>query len=106
MTQFLVVLVVALAGIAWWQASTSAREHAATYVEQACREAGVQWLDGTVVFRRLELARDRDGSRHLRRTYVFEYCDDGVSRRQGFIALRGADLEWVGFGPTGMNAAS
>ncbi len=106
MTEFLVALVAGLAVIVWWQASTRAREHAATYVEQACREAGVQWLDSTVVFRRLELARNRDGSRHLRRTYVFEYCDDGVSRRQGFIALRGAELEWVGFGPTGMDAAS
>ena len=106
MTESLVALCLGLGVLVWWQAATRAREQAAAHVDTACREAGVQWLDGTVVLRRLEIARDRDGSRHLRRTYVFEYCDDGVSRRQGFIALRGAELEWVGFGPTAVGAGS
>ena len=106
MTEFLVALTVGLALIVWWQTATRAREQAAGHVEAACREAGVQWLDGTVVFRRLELARDRAGHRHLRRTYVFEYCDDGVSRHQGFIALCGDEVEWVGFGPTAVGGTA
>ena len=106
MTGTLVATLAFLCVIGWWQTSTRAREQAAVYVESACREAGVQWLDATVVFRRYELVRDRDGSRHLRRTYVFEYCDDGVSRHQGFIAMRGLHLEWVGFGPTAVDTVS
>lgn len=104
MTGLLLGALAILAGLVWWQSATRARESAARCVARACAETGVQWLDGSVVFQRFELARDRDGSRHLRRTYVFDYCDDGVSRRQGFVALRGTDLEWIGFGPTGVAA--
>lgn len=106
MNDVLVVLVCGIGAVLWWQSAVRARERAASCVESACREAGVQWLDGTVIFRRLELARDRSGARCLRRTYVFDYCDDGVSRRQGFVALRGRDLELVGFGPTAVGASA
>lgn len=101
----LLFLALALGGIAWWQLSARARETAARHVAAACQESGVQWLDGTVILRRVELARDAHGERCLRRTYVFEYCDDGVSRRQGFLALRGTECEGVGFGPTLVRSA-
>ena len=106
MNDVLVLLAVGIAALLWWQSAVRAREQAAACVESACRDAGVQWLDGTVMFRRLQLSRDASGERCLRRTYVFDYCDDGVSRRQGFVTLRGRELELVGFGPTAVGASA
>jgi hypothetical protein len=34
------------------------------------------------------------------RTYVFDYTENGVNRRQGFVVLRGLSLEAVGLAPT------
>jgi hypothetical protein len=95
----LVSLVAVLGTAGWWVAAARAREHAASCIDRACREAGLQWLDQTAILKRLELGRDAQGGRQLIRTYVFEYSEDGESRRQGFLRLRGRDIDWVGFGP-------
>ena len=36
------------------------------------------------------------GGSRLRRTYVFDYSQDGVTRRQGFVILLGHSLESIG----------
>lgn len=84
----------------WWRASLEARDRANVAAAAACRDSGVQLLDGTVAFQRLRFARHQDGGLALRRTYAFDYTDDGHSRRQGFVTLRGRDVEIVGLGPT------
>jgi hypothetical protein len=84
----------------WWRASGEARDRANRAVVAACDEAAVQLLDGTVVFKSLRLARDGHGRLALRRTYVFDYSEDGASRRHGFVVLRGTEVEIVGLGPT------
>jgi hypothetical protein len=86
--------------VLWWRASVEARDRANAAAAEACRESGVQLLDGTVAFQRLRVARHQDGGYALRRTYVFDYTDDGHSRRQGFVMLRGREVEVVGLGPT------
>jgi hypothetical protein len=97
------ILLVAIAFgfvVLWWRASVESRERANAAAADACREAGFQLLDGTVAFQRLRTARHRDGGYALQRTYVFDYTDDGHSRRQGFVVLRGREVEIVGLGPT------
>jgi hypothetical protein len=86
--------------VLWWRASVDARERANAAAREACAGADVQLLDGTVVFQRLRAARDDDGRFALRRTYVFDYSEDGATRRHGFVILRGAAVEVVGLGPT------
>jgi hypothetical protein len=53
-------------------------------------------LDGTVAFRRLQPVRIGGGSLQLRRTYVFDYTRDGVTRQQGFVLMTGRTVETVG----------
>jgi Protein of unknown function (DUF3301) len=84
----------------FWKASVEARAAANEAAHTACLDAGVQLLDGTVVFRSLRLARGRDDRLGFLRHYVFDYSDDGLSRRQGFVTLRGRDVELIGLGPT------
>lgn len=84
----------------WWRTSIEAREIANAAALAACNEAGAQLLDGTVAFRSMRIGRGHGAGLHLRRTYGFDYSDDGSTRRHGFVVLAGHDVEIVGLGPT------
>ena len=59
----------------------------------------MQLLDGTVAFSRFGTGRDATGRWGVLRNYVFDYTDNGISRYQGFVVLRGLNLEAVGLAP-------
>jgi hypothetical protein len=61
----------------------------------ACRVAGVQWLDETVHASGLRLQRGEDGRLGFERSFRFEYSQDGQDRHVGRLILRGERL--VGF---------
>lgn len=86
----LLALALALGGVALWADSLRAREHAVAAGRAACVRYGLQFLDDTVAFARLRLARDGEGRVHLKRTYVFEFSDTGNNRRHGSLVLLGA----------------
>lgn len=86
--------------VAWaWYANLAARELANEAASETCTRAGVQMLDGTVAFQGIRWLRPREGGPGLRRTYVFDYTEDGNSRRRGFVVLDGQRVEIVGLGP-------
>ena len=95
----LVAVAVIGAIVLLWHATLEARESANSVAAETCRDAGVQLLDDTVFFQSLRLARDHGGWPALRRTYIFEYTEDGEHRRRGFVVLLGRELETVGLGP-------
>jgi hypothetical protein len=75
------------------------REAAIRIAREACREHGLQFLDYTVQGARTRLARDASGHTRLRRTYLFEFSDDGVGRRSGSVVMLGSALESLQFEP-------
>lgn len=84
-------------GVAWfWHDSLGARECANAAAFDACQGTGASLLDGTVAFRRLQAVRPGGGSLALRRTYVFDYTRDGVTREQGFVIMTGRTVDSVG----------
>jgi hypothetical protein len=86
--------------VAWfWHDSLAARERANAAALDACARAGLQLLDGTVAFARLEFVRGLGGWLGLRRTYVFDYTAHSIERRQGFVILTRWRVESVGFAP-------
>lgn len=90
-------LICIAASCAWfWQDSLAARESANAAAMEACQRLGLQFLDGTVAFARLALARDL-GRLKLRRTYVFDYTANSIERRQGFVVLCGHRIESIGY---------
>ena len=94
------LLLIAALLVAWaWYSTLRAREFANLVAADTCRKLNVQFLDGTVAFTRLRPVRDVSGRLTLRRSYVFDYTSDGVTRQQGFVILRGRDLEAVGLAP-------
>jgi hypothetical protein len=93
----MLVLLAAMLALAWfWHDSLGARERANVVAVETCRSTGASLLDGTVSFRRLEPVRENGGSLRLRRTYVFDYTRDGVTRQQGFVVLTGHRVDSVG----------
>jgi len=88
----LAMVVAALAG--WYIFDAwRAREHAVRVAREACRERGLQLLDDTVQGVQTRFARDAEGLTRFRRTYVFEFSDDRVTRRSGSLVMLGAQLE-------------
>ena len=93
----LLALLAAMMVLAWfWHDSLGARERANVAALDTCRSTGASLLDGTVAFCRLQAVRVDGGTLQLRRTYVFDYTRDGVTRQQGFVVLTGHSVDSVG----------
>jgi hypothetical protein len=98
MSEIVVLIIVALGG---WIAfdALRARETATRAAREACRAQGLQFLDDTVQGARTRFGRDAEGLLRLRRTFSFEFSDDGVHRRAGHVVLLGARLESLQLDP-------
>jgi hypothetical protein len=81
-----------IAGTFLWLDSLRARERAVHAGRSACERYALQFLDETVAFARLRLARDEDGQLRIARTYTFEFSDTGNNRRHGAIVMLGGEL--------------
>ena len=86
-------IVLIAAGIFLWLDSLRARERAVKAGRAACERYSLQFLDETVSFTRLRLARDPDGQLKIARTYTLEFSDTGNNRRHGAIVMLGGELQ-------------
>lgn len=78
-----------------WSSARAAAEIARIYGQRACEEAGVQWLDQTVMLESLTLRRAPDGWVRIARRYRFDYSIDGHDRRPARLLLLGREMQWV-----------
>lgn len=88
MSQLIPLLLVA-AGAYWWWDSMRAREAAVVAARQACRTFEAQFLDDSVVLRRLRPRRDDSGRLRASRMYSFEFTRSGEGRHTGYAWLMG-----------------
>ena len=86
-------IILVIAGVFLWLDSLRARERAVQAGRAACKRYDLQFLDETVSFTRLRLARGDDGNLKIKRTYTFEFSDTGNNRRHGAIVMLGGQLE-------------
>jgi hypothetical protein len=86
-------IILVIAGVFLWLDSLRARERAVQAGRAACKRYDLQFLDETVSFTRLRLARGEDGNLKLKRTYTFEFSDTGNNRRHGAIVMLGGELQ-------------
>ncbi|MFH2134824.1 MAG: DUF3301 domain-containing protein [Pseudomonadota bacterium] len=98
---FASLLVLAVLGLVVWVWLHSIRilEIAREAGRLICKQTGVQFLDDTVASTKLQLARDSNGRRTLRRTYRFEFTETGNTRREGEVVMLGARIESVTMEP-------
>lgn len=87
-----VAILLLIAGMLFWMDSLRARERALAAGRSACERYSLQFLDDTVAFTRLRLARDEEGQVKFKRTYTFEFSDTGNNRRHGAIVMLGGRL--------------
>lgn len=92
MPTLLLLMICAAIGLALWSAARAAAERAEQVGRDACRVAGVQWLDETVHASGLRLRRGDDGRMGFERSFRFEYSQDGNDRHVGRLVLRGQRL--------------
>jgi hypothetical protein len=91
-------LIFLLCLLGWfWLDSLRAREIALGICKAACERRDLQLLDQAVALRRLGLSWRSEGLR-LRRVYRFDFSEEGVGRRNGYLVLRGLSLEDLSFG--------
>ncbi|MFA5371014.1 MAG: DUF3301 domain-containing protein [Sideroxydans sp.] len=95
----LLVLVVLGLLVWFWLHSIRILEIAREAGRLICKQTGVQFLDDTVASIKLQLVRDSNGRRILRRTYRFEFTETGNSRREGEVVMLGARVETVTMEP-------
>ena len=88
----LILMILVGLGFAFWSSARAAAERAGQVGRDACRAAGVQWLDETVHANGLRLRRGEDGWLALERSFRFEYSEDGHDRHVGRLVLRGQRL--------------
>ncbi|MFI4952397.1 MAG: DUF3301 domain-containing protein [Burkholderiales bacterium] len=98
MSEWLILIAMAVGGWLVFDA-LRARETATREARDACRARGLQFLDDTVQGARTHFARDAEGLLRLRRTFSFEFSDDGVTRRAGHVVLLGSRLESLHLDP-------
>lgn len=80
---------VVIGGAAYWFDAMRSKELARAAGQNACRTAGVQFLDDTVALARVRLRRDDHGRVRLWREYYFEFASDGSRRHRGELTLLG-----------------
>ena len=85
------LLLLGAAGFYWWD-SAGAREVAVGIGRKRCQEEQVQFLDDTVVQKKVRLRRNKDGHLEIVRQYLFEFTSDGEDRYSGRIHLVGRAL--------------
>src|SRR5262245_6616477 len=85
-------IILIVGGALLWADSLRARERAVQAGRSACERYRVQFLDDTVSFARMRLARNDEGELRIARTYTFEFTETGNNRRQGAIVMLGHEL--------------
>lgn len=91
MTPLSGILIIGLT-VWFWLDSARAREIATATCAKACKLRGVQFLDQTVSLSRLGIGRTNTGLR-LRRTFRFDFSEEGVTRHTGHIVMIGTKLQ-------------
>ncbi len=86
-------IIAIVGGILLWVDSLRARERAVQAGRSACQRYDLQFLDDTVSFARIRLARNEEGGLRIVRTYTFEFSDTGNNRRHGAIVMLGGELQ-------------
>jgi hypothetical protein len=92
MPTLIVLMIVSAMAFAFWNASRAAAERAEAVGRDACRIAGVQWLDQSVHAIGLRVYRQESGWLGFERTFRFDYSHNGEDRHIGRLVLRGDRL--------------
>jgi len=85
-----------IAFLVWfWQISQRCRDAAIHIARQTCKRQEVQFLDGTATLKSIRPYFTRRNGPGFKRTYTFDYSEDGMGRQSGCIIMHNSQVTSV-----------
>lgn len=91
----LALLLVILLIVLLWQSSMRSRDLAISVAQNICKSRGMQFLDGTAALQGMKPVFSASQGPGLRRTYTFDYSEDGITRHTGCIIMHNTTVSAV-----------
>lgn len=88
----LIVLILLLVSLFYWFNSIRAKEIATQHAKKSCKKALIEFLDDTVLIKKIRLRRNTHGQMSIYREYEFEFSSTGEFRYKGQVRLLGKYL--------------
>lgn len=86
----IIILLISL--ILYWLDSIRAKEDATKHAKAACKKVLIEFLDDTVLIKKVRLRRNTQGHLSIYREYEFEFSSTGEFRYKGEVRLLGKYL--------------
>jgi hypothetical protein len=99
-----VIAIITLGLIAYyWSYTQKLKAYAVRGAKKRCNEAGIQFLDHTVVYSKIYWHKNDLGQRRLQREYLFDFTSTGEERYVGKIYLQAHHVVGVELGAYSIN---
>lgn len=86
------ILILLIASLFYWFDSIRAKENATKHAKNACKKVLLEFLDDTVLMKKVRLRRNAHGQMSIYREYEFEFSSTGEFRYKGQVRLLGQYL--------------
>ena len=86
------ILILLIASLFYWFDSIRAKENATKHAKNACKKVLLEFLDDTVLMKKVRLRRSAQGQMSIYREYEFEFSSTGEFRYKGQVRLLGQYL--------------
>lgn len=86
------IIILLIASLFYWFDSIRAKENATQHAKNACKKVLIEFLDDTVLIKKVRLRRNTGGQMSIYREYEFEFSSTGEFRYKGQVRLLGKYL--------------
>ena len=88
----LAIIILLISSIYYWFDSIRAKENATIHAKNSCKKVLLEFLDDTVLIKKVRLRRNTHGQVSIYREYEFEFSSTGEFRYKGQVRLLGKHL--------------
>ena len=88
----LAIIILLISSMLYWLDSIRAKENATKHAKAACKKVLLEFLDDTVLIKKVRLRRNTQGQLSIYREYEFEFSSTGEFRYKGQVRLLGQYL--------------
>ena len=88
----LAIIILLVSSLYYWLDSIQAKENATQHAKNSCKNVLLEFLDDTVLIKKMRLRRNSHGRLSIYREYEFEFSSTGEFRYKGRVRLLGKYL--------------
>ena len=100
----LAIIILLISSLYYWLDSIRSKENATSHAKMACKNVLIEFLDDTVLIKKIRLRRNTQGHLSIYREYEFEFSSTGEFRYKGKVTLLGKYLVDVDMEPYQISA--